>query len=207
MIDRVFDPETRAALTRLSSWIVNRGFYLADGTGCALHLGHRMSKDLDFFTPSEFDPSRLWNELRKKGDCVSDYTDAGTWVGKFEGTKAGFYHHPYPLIGKTVLFAGVPVASLEDIGCMKIEAIAGRGRKRDFVDLYFILNKKGFDLSALWGFFQKKYARQSRNSVHILKSIVYFVDADADPDPLMLVEYSWHKIKQKLAELIRTIVI
>ncbi|MDP2914489.1 MAG: nucleotidyl transferase AbiEii/AbiGii toxin family protein [Candidatus Aminicenantes bacterium] len=207
MIDRVIGPETRAALARLSPWIVDRGFYLAGGTGCALHLGHRISHDLDFFTPSEFDPSRLWTELRKKGDCVSDYTDAGTWVGNFEGTKAGFFHYPYPLIGNTVLFAGVPVASVDDIGCMKIEAIAGRGRKRDFVDLYFILKKMGFDLATLWGFFQKKYARQSRNSVHILKSLVYFVDADADPDPLMLVEYSWLEIEQKLAELIKTIIL
>jgi len=207
MIDRVLDPGTRAALARLSTWIVDRGFYLADGTGCALYLGHRMSRDLDFFTPTEFDTSKLWTELRKKGDCVSDYTDSGTWVGTFEGTKVGFFHYRYPLIGKTVLFAGVPVASLDDIGCMKIEAIAGRGRKRDFVDLYFILKKMGFDLTALWGFFQKKYPPQSRNSVHILKSLVYFIDADADPDPLMLIEYSWLEIKQKLAELIKTIIL
>lgn len=202
MIDRVLAPATKSALDRLSPWVSKRGFYLAGGTGCALHLGHRMSQDLDFFSPVNFSPSGLWAGLRKIGDCAPDYTDAGTWVGEFLGTKTGFFHYPYPLLGETIPFSGLAIASLEDIGCMKIEAIVGRGRKRDFIDFYFLLREMGFDLELLLGFFRNKYTSPPGNGIHVLKSLIYFVDADADPDPVMLIEYSWPEIKKKLTELV-----
>jgi len=202
MIDRVLAPATKSALDRLSPWVSKRGFYLAGGTGCALHLGHRMSQDLDFFSPVNFSPSGLWAGLRKIGDCAPDYTDAGTWVGEFLGTKTGFFHYPYPLLGETIPFSGLAIASLEDIGCMKIEAIVGRGRKRDFIDFHFLMREMGFDLELLLGLFRKKYTSRPGNGVHVLKSLIYFVDADADPDPVMLIEYSWPEIKKKLTELV-----
>jgi hypothetical protein len=202
MFDRILAPATRTAVDRLSAWVTKRGFYLAGGTGCALHLGHRMSQDLDFFSPVDFSPTVLWAELKKIGDCTPDYTDAGTWVGEFLGTKAGFFHNPYPLLSQTSPFSGLAVASLEDIGCMKIEAIIGRGRKRDFIDLFFLLKEMGFDLEYLLGLFRKKYSFSPGNGIHVLKSLIYFVDADADPEPMMLVEYSWPEIKKKLNSLV-----
>jgi hypothetical protein len=103
---------------------------------------------------------------------------------------------------RTVAFSGLAVASLEDIGCMKIEAIVGRGRKRDFIDLYFLLREMGFDLESLLGLYRNKYASSPANGVHVLKSLIYFIDADADPEPVMLVDYSWPEIKEKMTALV-----
>jgi hypothetical protein len=114
----------------------------------------------------------------------------------------GILGNPYPLLGETGLFSGLALASLEDIGCMKIEAIIGRGRKRDFIDLYFLLKEMGFDLESLLGLFRKKYSFSPGNGIHVLKSLIYFADADADPEPIMLVEYSWLAIKEKLNSLV-----
>jgi hypothetical protein len=202
MFDHILVPAAQTAVTRLVAWVSKRGFYLAGGTGCALHLGHRRSQDLDFFSSADFSPGDLWAELKKMGDCTPDYTDAGTWVGEFLGTKIGFFHYPYPLLRETVPFQGLALASLEDIGCMKIEAIVGRGRKRDFIDLYFLLREMGFDLGSLLGLFRTKYASSPGNGIHLLKSLVYFIDADSDPNPVMLVEYSWPEIKKKLTALV-----
>jgi hypothetical protein len=207
MFERVLGPQTRYSLERLASWISRRGFYLAGGTGCALHLGHRMSLDLDFFTATSISAGEIGNELGKLGNRILDYSDAGTWIGNFEGIKVGFYTYPYPLIGTESSFGPVSVASLEDIGCMKIEAISGRGRKRDFIDLYYILRETGFDLGTLWNLYRKKYSVESRNLIHTLKSLVYFVDADEDPDPMMLTDYSWIEIKRVLTDRIKTIAI
>ncbi len=205
MLSRVLAPETRKAVEELASWVSEGGFYLAGGTGCALHLGHRMSRDLDFFRFDGFAPSELWASLRRIGECSPDYTDAGTWVGEFRGTKTGFFHYPYPLLGPSVSFSGLTVASLEDIGCMKVEAIAGRGRKRDFTDLYFILRETGFDLEALLKLSRVKYASRPDNGIHVLKSLAFFDDADADPDPVMLADFSWTEIKRTLTGLVRKI--
>jgi hypothetical protein len=147
----------------------------------------------------------VWTLLRRLGDSAPDYTDAGTWVGNFQKTKVGFFRYPYPLVGKTDLYREIPVASLEDIGCMKIEAIAGRGRKRDFVDLYFILKETEIDLASLLGLFRRKYGPGPINSVHVLKSLIYFPDADADPDPSMLVDWTWAEIKRALVHQVETI--
>lgn len=161
-----------------------------------------MSQDLDFFSPIVFSPGDLWAELRKIGDCAPDYTDAGTWVGEFRKIKIGFFHYPYPLLAATMPFSGLAVASLEDIGCMEIEAVVGRGKKRDFIDLFFLLRETGFDLEGLFGLFRKKYQAAPGNHIHVMKSLTYFADADSDPEPVMLVEYSWVEVKRKLLDLV-----
>ena len=77
---------------------------------------------------------------------------------------------------------------------MKISAIASRGTKRDFVDLYIMAISEGLD--TLLGHFQKKFAQTNYNLVHVLKSLVYFADAEKDPMPDMLVPLSWDDVKQ-----------
>lgn len=205
MHDEVLTPATRLALKRLTEWTSKRGFYLAGGTGCALHLGHRMSHDLDFFVPAAVEPDDIQKALNAIGRAVADYTDAGTWVGHFEGVKTGFFRYPVDLVGPLVPYQGTSVASLEDIGCMKIEAIAGRGKKRDFVDLVFILKSEGIDLGRLLGLHRKKYGPDRFNMIHVLKSLAYFDDAEGDPDPVMLVPFLWMEAKTFLRAEIRRV--
>jgi hypothetical protein len=171
-------------------------FYMAGGTGCALHLGHRLSHDFDFFAPRKFGLCPIQNSLRNQGSFVLDYSEANTLVGRFDRTKISFFYYPYPLLEETIDIGGVRIASLLDIGCMKIDAISSRGTKRDFVDLYFILNKLKIDLKSFFKYFEQKYGPAGFNRHHVLKSLIYFDDADKDPEPEMLVDYSWAEIKR-----------
>jgi hypothetical protein len=97
------------------------------------------------------------------------------------------------LLFSVALFAGVPVADLRDIACMKISAIASRGTKRDFIDLY--LSARQFGLNELLGLFQRKYVRTGYSRIHILKSLLFFDDAEKDPMPHMLVPLDWDAVK------------
>jgi len=180
-----------------------RSFYLAGGTGCALHIGHRLSHDFDFFSPAEFDVFAIQNSLRNQGRFVIDYTDANTLVGRFEGTKISLFRYAYPLLEETVDRLGVRVASLVDIGCMKIDAISSRGTKRDFVDLFFIHKTLGHDLKTFFGHFERKYGPDGFNRHHVLKSLVYFEDADKEPDPEMLADFSWAAAKRFFVENVK----
>jgi len=116
-----------------------------------------------------------------------------TLRANIRGTKVSFLGYEYPLLFSTALFAGVPVADPRDIACMKISAIASRGTKRDFIDLY--LTSQRFGLVELLGLFQRKYARTGYNRPHILKSLTYFDDAEKDPMPHMLVPLDWDAVK------------
>ena len=195
MYEDVLSPDAAKVFKVLRQRDFLRSFYLAGGTGCALHLGHRRSQDFDFFSQDGFEIFPLLNSLRNLGHFVADYSDAGTLVGRLDGTKLGLFLYPYPLLKDTVDFLGWRVASLTDIGCMKVDAISSRGTKRDFVDLFFVLKALGLDLKGVFRHFERKYGREGFNRHHVLKSLVYFEDADKDPDPEMLVDFSWSDTK------------
>lgn len=192
----ILSPDAITAFEVLSRQDFLKSFYLAGGTGCALHIGHRRSQDFDFFSQKRFEIFLLQNALRNLGRFVADYSDAGTLVGRLDGIKLGLFHYAYPLLEDAGVFLGGRVASLVDIGCMKVDAISSRGTKRDFVDLYFVLKTLGLDLGAFFQRFERKYGRDGFNRHHVLKSLVYFEDADRDPDPEMLVEFSWDDAKR-----------
>ncbi|KKQ86440.1 MAG: hypothetical protein UT11_C0071G0014 [Berkelbacteria bacterium GW2011_GWA2_38_9] len=82
---------------------------------------------------------------------------------------------------------------------MKVDAISGRGKRRDFIDLYYI--SKQISLSDSLELYDKKYKKLSTNKFHILKSLDYFVDADAESESEVLIEdYSWNKVKKFFQE-------
>ena len=205
MTTAVIGAEAEKALRILSRQNFLRSFYLAGGTGCALHIGHRLSYDFDFFSQDEFDIVAVKNTLRNQGRFVIDYSDADTMTGRFEGTKISLFRYAYPMLEEPVDRLGVRLASLADIGCMKIDAISSRGTRRDFVDLFFILKNLGFDLKAFFGSFERKYGPCGFNRHHVLKSLVYFDDADKEPEPEMLVDFSWSATKRFFVESVRAV--
>ena len=90
---------------------------------------------------------------------------------------------------------GILVADIVDIACMKIDTVAKRGAKRDFVDIYFIL-KEIAPLSDLLKMLTQKYASVNYNMTHIKKGLVYFEDAERDPMPNMIKALDWGELKR-----------
>jgi hypothetical protein len=196
MFDKVLTDDTRKAISTLSMLEFLKPFYLAGGTGCAVHIGHRFSYDLDFFSPGKFDVLIISRILSNSGNFIADYSDKDTLIGTFNNTRVSFMYYKYPLIKEIAPFLDINIASIEDIGCMKIEAIAARGKKRDFVDLQAILKKINLDLADFFEFYKKKYSGEKYNEAHILKSLNYFDDAENDPDLNMLVDLKWEQVKK-----------
>ena len=203
MHHKILEQKTRVAFELLGSSRLVKKFYLAGGTELALHLGHRLSYDLDFFSPKEFIPRAMIIKLQEAGHFTLDSQDKGTVHGQFEKTKLSLLHYPYPLLFRPIPWLGVMIADPRDIGCMKLDAISSRGTKKDFVDLFFLL--KIISLKDLLALFQKKYRRVGYNLAHVLKSIVYFEDARQDPEPKMLLPYSWKEIERTLEQQIKSI--
>lgn len=179
-----------------------KSFYLAGGTGLALQLGHRISGDFDFFYQGRFDEARLIQNLSDIGQFRLEGKSEETVIGILDGVKVSFLGYKYPLLYRPGIAEKLAVANVIDIACMKIDAIASRGAKRDFIDVYFVA-KEVAPLRKILGFFRKKYASIGYNAAHIKKGLVYFDDAEDEPVPMMLKEADWEEIKSFFRSEIR----
>lgn len=195
MYPQTLYPKTKQVLGKLKGLSVLEAFYLAGGTGLALQLGHRKSIDLDFFS-SDF-PKRdllLQSLEHLKPKIIQEAP--GTLDLEIEGVVVTFLEYKYRLLGKFRDFEGVKVAGVEDISCMKLSAISSRGSKKDFVDFYKILEK--YNLAELFKLFDKKFKDVKYQKTHLLKSLVYFDQAEEDPDPDMIDDIKWSEAKKTI---------
>jgi len=170
-------------------------FYLAGGTAIALHLGHRHSYDLNFFTLAPFDqgtPRRFPSSL---GSLAVEQESDGTFLGTLNNVRISFFIYPYSLLALPELLGTVRIAALDDLAVMKLDAIAARGKKRDFIDLYFMC-RDFRPLGEMLPLVGQKYKGVKYNLPHLLKSLVYFEDAKADPMPQMIEPVSWPDVRR-----------
>lgn len=194
----VITTAVEGALRSLQQASILAPFYLAGGTGLALHLGHRRSVDLDFFSAGPWDPELLIQRLQQLPGFSVVSKATLTLHTLIEGCKVSFFGYAYPLLFPCGVFDGVKVADPRDIACMKISAISGRGTKRDFVDLYVASERYG--LRQLLALFQEKYAPANYSTLHLLKSLSYFEEAEKEPLPDLAIQLSWEQVKEFFAE-------
>jgi len=187
---------TKKALDFLSAkkWLKNSPWYLAGGTALALQVGHRSSVDLDFFSPKKFNNNILLKHFNAKV-WQTDINAEGTIYGTLMEAKVSFIFYPFFRQAKKPLFYGfIKIIQPEDIAVMKIIAISQRGRKRDFFDLYWCAK----NIAPLKKFILKlknQYPSVAHDYHHILKSLVYFTDAENEPTPKINFKTDWRQVK------------
>lgn len=181
-------------------------FYLAGGTALALQLGHRTSKDFDFYTERDFKAKELYlkfKEIFLKNISKPNFSE-NTLQFKIGLTDLSFFKYPYPLIRFLKKWQSLLLASPEDIAAMKVEAIIGRGTKRDFIDIYYLI--KEFSLERVLRFTKNKYP-DTFNEYLCLRALIYFVDAEEKQDrtkiSLCNPKVNWQSIKKYLIEEIK----
>ncbi len=199
--------EQRAALEKIAPFL-EPDTYLAGGVAVATAYGHRRSLDLDLFVPADFDPERIEERLAAALQGVRVVGRArGTLHLEVDGIPGSILSYRYRLLKATEERPGlaVRVASTDDLGCMKISAIAGRGLAKDFWDLHEILEHgvaRG-DLSLLLEEYARKFPIEDIG--HAVRSLAYFGDADAAPFPLGLSAEHWARIKAAFQRRVRSL--
>jgi hypothetical protein len=199
MHPEIIDPEKMEILKTLRAGEKGdflKDYYLAGGTAVALHLGHRISHDLDFFCSKSFDGRILQEKLSSLGKFEEDIVTKNNTIGSFNGTKISFMHFDSEISETPQKFEGVNVAPIKDLAAMKISAISQRGAKRDFIDLFYIMKNQNMNLADVMAHFTEKFKSSNPNLIHFLKSLTYFEDADKQNSPAMKTPVNWDEVKK-----------
>ena len=177
-----------------------KNFYLAGGTAVALHLGHRISEDFDFFTSQEFDALLLRDELYNSGDFILTDIRSRTLHGIFSGVKVSFLYYAPLLVFPPINYHGCLIADLPDLAPIKLDTVGNRGSKKDFIDLFFI--SESIPLKDIFKLYEKKYAQWQINIKHLILSLTYFEDAEKARDKIIMLKKSatWPEIKKFFEE-------
>ena len=167
---------------------------LVDGTALALQIGHRKSIDLDFFGELDFEIQELIDSIKEFADLTILSESKNIHIYSINGIKVDFVNYKYPWIDDAICEDSILLAGIKDIAAMKISAIIGRGTKKDFIDIAFLLQK--FSLKNILDFYSLKYNDGSIFAA--MKNLTYFDDAEGDIMPDMLMKKSWKQAKKEI---------
>ena len=190
---------TLELLKMLESESVMSNFNLAEGTSLALYLGHRISVDLDLFTPESFDAGKLEIFLRDKYGFRTDFMEKNTLKGTIDGVKIDCITHSYGYLEKPYTESDIRLYSIEDIVAMKLSAIADNGsRLKDFIDIAFLSTR--FPFNSMLRLYERKFL--GSNLIRPFKAFTYFDDIDFEEDIVMLNgKYDWKLIERRLIDM------
>ncbi len=191
---KTIEPATLGLLKSLMELPALRETRLVGGTSLALQIGHRQSIDLDLFGNLIGEEIDLKEQIFSLGEIVIIKNIPNIHIWMVNGIKVDVVRYPFPWIGEMISLDNLRLAGLKDIAAMKLAAVTGRGSKKDFIDIFFLL--KRFSLKEMVQWYSEKY--KDASLFLVLKSLAYFVDADSDDEPVMVKRIVWKEIKNSI---------
>jgi hypothetical protein len=190
------EPRTFGLLKQLQAIPELKEYRLVGGTALALLIGHRKSVDLDLFCYGSYNPDIVIDALRKNSIHISGLQTSDVYAGGYiDGIKIDFVKEFDNWLKPVQHFDEIRLAQMEDVAPMKLKAITKRGRKRDFVDLYFLLQI--FSVQELLNLYKQRTGQEE--IIHVITSMTYFEDAENDEMPYMFnKKITWQTIKKKI---------
>ena len=193
-------PNTLELLKQLASQPELAQTRLVGGTALALQYGHRQSIDLDFFGALPEDKDELVEMTRRVGNVLVTNRTKMIIQTVVNQVKVDFVDYSrYAWIDEPVQGDGFVLASDKDIAAMKVNAIIGRGTRKDFIDLYVLLQH--YSLTEIMDFYKQKYPEFSE--YRALLSMTYFEDADMQDMPKMFIDTPWDEMKSTIIQAIK----
>lgn len=191
-------PGTLGLLKEISALPAFTDMRLVGGTALALLLGHRKSIDLDFF--GSFDETISLRKMMSDAEHSAEGSESGAiQTVAVDGVKIDAVNYPYRWLRPPVESDCLRLADFDDIAAMKLSAAANRGRKKDFIDLFFLLRR--YSLTELFALYRAKF--NVSDIAFPLRGLTYYEDAETDPMPDMLEAVSWDAVKAGLCSAVR----
>ncbi|MDP3042863.1 MAG: nucleotidyl transferase AbiEii/AbiGii toxin family protein [bacterium] len=120
-----------------------KDFGLVGGTAIALQIGHRRSIDFDLFSNRDFNNGKIRKLIIKSGYKIGKvYKDeAGQFTFFVNKVQFTFFHYPFKIEFSKHFEKTLRMPDLLTLAAMKAYALGRRAKWKDYVDLYFIINK------------------------------------------------------------------
>lgn len=197
------EPGTLAVLDECMQLPWLEDFVLVGGTALALHIGHRISYDIDLFSQKKFDTAEILAHCNSLKEFeLLHQTGLGIHC-KIKSVKTDIIYFPFNYIKPVKTIDNIRIASIEDIAAMKIGAIYKRGSKRDFYDVFFLL--KHLKFAEIIDLFSKKFP--TYDTFGLARSLTYFEDAETQSDPILLRDkVTWNEVKTTIVNSVKSIV-
>lgn len=189
------EPRTLGLLKRLMQLPALQNFDLVGGTALALQIGHRKSVDLDLFTPEDFDTVLLLSELKETFAIKPNIVQKNTLLCLIDEIKVDFVKFSEPNLEPLLVEETIRMKSIKDIACMKFAALLGRSTKKDYYDIYFLLQR--FTLEEMLEWFKRK--TNQTTVIHIIRSMGYFDEAEITQTPELLIPVEWDEVKRVIS--------
>mgnify|MGYP003607490146 CR=1 FL=1 len=182
-------------------------FFLVGDTALSLKYGHRKSIDLDLFSTIRFDHNIILESLKDKfGDKLVYRGDYSKW-GIFcfiDSVKVDLVYYPHQQISSGKTIENIRFYDDDDLIAMKIQAILGRGKKKDFWDIAELFSH--YTMDQMISYHKKKYPSQMLG-ISIPYALTYFTDADESEDPETLKIKNWDEVKKIISQKVREFLI
>ena len=196
---QTIQPDTLELLKAISAQAEIKETRLVGGTALALQYGHRQSIDLDFFGRLPEEKDELIEAVKRVGEVTVLNRSKSVLQMVVNQVKVDFVDYSrYHWIDESIIGDGFVLASDKDIAAMKINAIIGRGTRKDFIDLYALLQH--YSLVEIMGFYQNKYPEFSE--YRALLSMTYFDDAEMQDMPYMFIDTPWEQMKKTIIKAV-----
>ncbi|MDX2245185.1 MAG: nucleotidyl transferase AbiEii/AbiGii toxin family protein [Bacteroidia bacterium] len=189
-------------MKRLMAFPAIDPFFLVGGTALALQMGHRLSVDLDLFTMDTFDKDKLIDSLLSEFEVTIESEGNSIIITNIQNIKVDFVKMGYPVLYPPLYIDGIRMLEIRDIAPMKLKAVTQRGSKKDFYDIYFLINQ--LPLEMMLQLFKEKFKQYE--VFHIVKSLIYFEDAEQYADPIVFDKrVTWAKVKSDITDAVKNL--
>ena len=196
--EETVEPATLELLKKIVSLPELRQFRLVGGPALSLLYGHRKSIDLDLFTDQPLDKEILIDALEEFIGRVTPVNDRTKSIYQctINEVKVDFVSVRDPFSHPMKMINNIPFADIKDLIALKLNAVKGRGVKKDFWDIAKILQYYSF--TEIFQFYHDRYPYD--DSLAVIRSVVYFADAEDKIDPEALDGMTWKKVKQTITK-------
>ena len=196
--EETVEPATLGLLKKIVALPEMKPFRLVGGTALALLFGHRKSVDLDFFSDQPLDKEILISVLEDNFGSIATTNDRSKYQCIVQNVKVDFVAVRDPFLHPPTIIDQIPFAHINDLIALKLNAIKGRGVKKDFWDLARLLQDYSFH--DLFQFYHDRYNYD--DTFAVIRSAVYFADAEDTIAPESLDGMNWDNVKKIITKKI-----